>query len=377
MATALVLSIWDVTEATTGGFRRIHALLDSLGGHAVLAQPLTHSPRWPTVPYPRHLGRRKAGVNWGMFNGYLPSTRRVVRGLLRHQPPAVAVLTSMWCDAMLPRINRPPVVLDAHDVNARAIAERFGDGHAVTRMIRARERSAVTRADHVIACSDGDAAAFQSLYNLSNHRITVVPNGVDTAAFDGPLPGPDAWWREQLGDAIVLLFMGKLDYRPNVEALDFLAGSVLPALEAMAPGRYRILVTGGPPPDRPPHPSMVFSGAVPTDRLRDHLRRADVCLAPIFTGGGTRLKILEYMAARRPVVATPKAAEGLEAEPGRDLLCVEPEAFADTILALAADLDRAHALGESGRHLVATRYDWSTASAPRWRAVLDRWLDPS
>jgi glycosyltransferase involved in cell wall biosynthesis len=376
MATAIVLSTSDLSEAATGGSRRVQALLEALGSHAVLVQPRVPHPRYPTVPYPRDLGRRKWGINWGIFNFYTPSARRIAGGLLRAHRPALAVMTSIWSEVVLRGVPELPAVLDAHDVNATAVAERFGAGHPFTRLVRAQERRAVHRAEHLFACSDRDRDQFLALYGLPPDRVSVVPNGVDVAAFDAvDASSPDPNWDAAVGSATALLFMGKLDYQPNVEGLAFLQEQVLPALEAQDPGRFRLVVCGGPVPARPLHPAVHYAGRLPTPRLYQYLKRADLCLAPVFTGSGTRLKILEYLAAARPVVSTPKGAEGLDCHDGHDLLLAEPAAFADAIRDLAQHPDQARAIATQGRRLAA-QFDWSTTILPRWREVTNRWLEP-
>jgi glycosyltransferase involved in cell wall biosynthesis len=85
-----------------------------------------------------------------------------------------------------------------------------------------------------------------------------------------------------------------------------------------------------------------------------------VSIAPILAGGGTRLKILEAMAAGRPVVATSIGAEGLQAEAGRDLLIADdPYSFANGCLALLRSPALSRRLAESARRFVRSRYDWS------------------
>lgn len=372
MATAIVLSYWDLSEEASGGSRRVHALLDALGRHTVLVQPRVHHPRYPTVPFPRDFGRRKYGINWGIFNFFAPSTRRVTRGLLRAHQPALTVMTSIWTEPALRGTPGLPAVLDAHDVNATAIAERFGPAHPFTRLVRHQERRAVHRAQHLFACSDQDRSQFIELYGLDPDRVSVVPNGVDIAAFDAvdtSIPDPD--WDAAAASSTVLLFMGKLDYQPNAAGLTFLKEQLLPELEARAPGRFRLVVCGSPIPTGRFHPAVHFAGRLPTDRLHRYIARADLCLAPVFTGSGTRLKVLEYLAAARPVVATPKGAEGLNCQSGHDLILAEPEAFADAVWDLAQHPERARALGSQGRRLVEDRFDWSRAIQPRWRTMTD------
>lgn len=379
MPSVVVLSYTDLTEPTTGGTRRMNALLDAVGRETVLVQPRVHHPGYATVPFPRDFGRSKVGVNWGIFNFYWPANRRVARNLIRHHSPALVVLTSMWTEQVVRDLPGVPCVLDMHDVNAVAIGERYGARHPFTRLVRAQEARAARRAAHVFTCSAADRDQFTALYGLEPGTVTVVPNGVDVAACaQAPaLRADDPVWRRNLRDATVLFFMGKLDYQPNAAALEFLGGALMPELERRAPGAYRLLVCGGPLPAHPHHPAMVFAGAVPEEALRAYVKAADICLAPLFTGSGTRLKLLEYMAAGRPVVSTPKAAEGLQVTPGAELQIAESDAFAEAIESLGREPERAAALGARGQSFVRKHYDWAEACLPRWREVLSRWPTPA
>jgi glycosyltransferase involved in cell wall biosynthesis len=207
------------------------------------------------------------------------------------------------------------------------------------------------------------------LYGVPERRITTVSNGVDLSRFSQPnesLPLP-AGLQQLPKDSVVLFFMGKLDYQPNREALAFLKDMVVPVLEKEYPDCFQIVVTGGPVPTDPFPPAFHFMGLLPDAELLGCLARADVCLAPIMTGSGTRLKILEYMAAAKPVVSTPKGAEGIECRNGEHIWIAEPADFARAIL-VAADSDAAaKQLGARARRLVAQVYDWDTAIKPIWR----------
>lgn len=369
----LVLSYWNLNAAAFGGGRRIEALLKLTGPRTLLLQPRPAHPRYETVTYRPNLGKRKLGINWGIFNFHVPATADLVRRTARERKPALVIATSIWAEAPMRGLeDQFPVVLDAHDVNAVAIAERFGARHPFTRLVAAREAAAVRRVRHVFACSENDRALFIDRYGLPPDRVTVVPNGteLDAPARAAASPADPAILRRLDGAAAVLFFMGKLDYQPNVEALRFLAAEVLPELERLRPGAFRLLVTGGPVPAGPFPPSMIFAGRVPD--IAPYLLRADVCLAPLFSGSGTRLKILEYLGAGKPVVATPKGAEGLDAESGRHLVLAEPARFAEAVARVASDPAAARALGESGLALVRERYTWD-AIRERWRSVLGRW----
>lgn len=370
----VVLSYWDVSDPSFGGGRRVDALLRACGREAVLVQPRRYHPSVPTVPFPVDLGRRKVGINWGIFNFKVPRNARIARSVIRAQTPQLVVMTSIW--------NLPPVppgvptVLDTHDVNAVAIGERFGEGHPFTRLVRAQERLAMERADHVFTCSDLDRQQLISLYGINPQNVTSVPNGVDASKFGATTapPADDPLWQRHLAGHFVLFFMGKLDYQPNRAAIEFLAGTLMPELDRRAPGRFKLLITGGPVPQQTFPPSMVFAGRVPDERLTRYLQSADLCLAPVFSGSGTRLKVLEYLAAGRHVVSTPKGAEGIEDLPPEAVSLCPAEDFASRILALSEDRPRLDSAGLTARRFVQERYDWSNAALPKWRDVLRRWV---
>jgi len=179
----------------------------------------------------------------------------------------------------------------------------------------------------------------------------IVPNGVDVAAFGadfGP-PEPDT-----------LVFAGALSFHLNFEAMAYFLAEVYPRIRARRPG-VTLRITGrteGVPLHRlPQQPGVVFTGYVAD--VRPVVARSRVSIAPLLRGGGTRLKVLEAMALGTPVVATSKGAEGIEAEPGRDLwIADDPVAFAEAVLRLLEDDGLYRRLRENGRRLVRERYDW-------------------
>jgi polysaccharide biosynthesis protein PslH len=374
-----VLSYYNVDEACSGGTRRVNELLQAVGAdRAWLVQPRTRHPQFDTLPYAPDFGRRRVGINWGMFNFFWPTTARRIREDVARRKPSCLVLTSMWAWAPFARAGAPcPVVLDAQNVDAVAIEERFGARHPFARMVARWEARALQAANLVFACSEIDRDHFVRRYGVEPRKILVVPNGAsypeDSEIRRQPLDADLETW---LGDATALLFVGgKLDYPPNAQGLDFVSERLLPELEKAHPGAYRALVVGAPVPDKARHPSVRCVGRVPS--LGPYLRRADVCLAPIFSGSGTRLKILDYLAWGKPVVATAKGAEGIACRDGEELALATADEFAAAVRRLAEDPPAAARLGQNGRRLVRDRYTWS-ALREKWREGLKlRFSDPA
>jgi glycosyltransferase involved in cell wall biosynthesis len=95
------------------------------------------------------------------------------------------------------------------------------------------------------------------------------------------------------------------------------------------------------------------------DDVRSRVAGSSCSVVPIFTGGGTRLKILESMALHTPVVTTTKGAEGLEVKHGVHLLIAdEPHTFATEVVRLLRDESYSQYLADNAYNLMVERYDW-------------------
>ena len=179
----------------------------------------------------------------------------------------------------------------------------------------------------------------------------VVPNGVDLEYYRPGLcnPQPNS-----------LIFNGSLTFSANFEAMNYFLRDVLPLINLQIP-EVTLQITGrinGIDLSRLPINSNVrLSDFIPD--IRQDVASSWVCVVPLLKGGGTRLKILEAMALGTPVVATPKAAEGLEVIPNKHLLIGENNiAFAQQVVRILQDPCLRMSLAEAGRKLVEERYGW-------------------
>jgi glycosyltransferase involved in cell wall biosynthesis len=243
-------------------------------------------------------------------------------------------------------------VLDAHNVYRDMTAFpqpslRDRVFYRVTRRRQARIEMACWRdAAHVIFCSAVDRDRAERLLPGVAARSAIVPNCVDVRGFT-PRPG-SAFVR---GGPVV--FVGTTRYPPNFFAVEEICRALAPALPHLD---FHIV---GEAPWRPAAvPANVqFLGRVAS--TAEPLSSAQVAIAPVRHGSGTRLKILEYFAAGLPVVCTTKAAEGLDLRDGvHARLAQTTEAFVAAIRELHAEPGRAAGLGAAARALVEERYDW-------------------
>jgi glycosyltransferase involved in cell wall biosynthesis len=150
--------------------------------------------------------------------------------------------------------------------------------------------------------------------------------------------------------------MGLYSYPPNTEAVRFLIDQVIPQIYKMHPD-IRLVVTGGNLPDS--YPWLIKTGILPRHELNAVLGASLIGVSPIFRGSGTRLKILEYMAAGLPVVTTRKGAEGLSVDPDSHALFAEDaEEFQSALVRLLSDPELRRHLCIEGRELIRSRYEW-------------------
>lgn len=229
-------------------------------------------------------------------------------------------------------------------------------------LIRRHERRHYPRCGTVVLVSDTDADAVRR--QAPGTRAAVVPNGVEPGPTPAPLPAEP-----------LLVFHGTLATRANATAAVELARRILPRVQAEVPGARLALVGRDPLPEVAAlaGPDVTVTGAVPD--VRPWLDRAAVYVAPMTEGHGLKNKVLEAMAAGRPVVASQLALGGIGA--GEGIVVADGAAAgARAVVDLLRDRDRAAAIGTAGRTRVERDFSWATNAArieELWTEVADRW----
>ena len=263
-------------------------------------------------------------------------------------------------DGLGARIAAVPWVVMAHNVES-LIWERYAETetNAVKRWYVRRqwqkferfEAWAYAAATLTVAVSKDDAALMRQRFDVP--EVEVVDNGVDTAFFTPQ--------RDAERDPARLLFLGSLDWRPNLDAVQLLLNDIFPAVRARVPWATLSLVGR-----RPPDWLEARAAEVPGVRLfadvpdvRPFLATCGMLVVPLRIGGGSRLKILEALATATPVISTRVGAEGLNLTPGRDLIVTNgPEPMADAIVDGIRGYEKLRDTAEDGRRRVLAQYDW-------------------
>lgn len=282
-----------------------------------------------------------------------------IRGeVARFRPDYVVIEGASWAVylfflASLLRTTLPGVKIIYHAHNVEYLLRIERNSKTVAAITRSAEKAILAVCHQCFAVSREDRLNFSSLYGV---QPQLLPNGVDCSANRVTELEIDSAKKRFALTEVSILFLGLYSYPPNTEAVHFLIEEVMPELHRKRPD-IRLVVTGE-------GISLSMPWLIKTGLLSRHDLDALLCacrvgVAPIFKGSGTRLKILEYMAAGIPVVATRKGAEGLDLENGTHILYAETAAeFQDCLLRLVSDQSLSASLSGRAAELTRAKFDW-------------------
>ena len=389
---SLVVARWSIGAPTSGAQHRSANVVAALAELGDVDMFLLANPRTVPEPPPAALGLRRVGH----VVRTEPQVRRLDRWVTIAPGTSPAVIRrrddgearaafSSWLThdydlvwfvrieswLALGSLIAAPAIIDYDDLRDQLVASRrrsvWPDPPAATRGDTAARRwlrGRLTRADiaawsrlqrrlarrvgAVIVCCELDRA------RLGVHNAEIVPNGTDIPA--SPVG------RRRVGTPPTLMLHGSLAYSPNADAATVLVRDVAPRVRAEVPDAVVRLVgrADGRVDRLDTEPGVVVTGQVPN--ITDELSIADVVAVPLRQGAGTRIKVLEAMAHRVPVVATSIAVEGLDVIHGRHLLVADqPDSFASACVSVLRDGELRTRLADAGEQLVREQYGWEHA----------------
>ena len=297
-------------------------------------------------------------------------------GLLQERPFDIVQIEGLELAHTIPLIRQhsptTKVIFDNHnaetELQRRTLATDWQEprrwlaaGYSAIQVVKlnAYEDWACQAADAVTVVSEADARHLQA--QLPRLRPTVIPNCIDTTEYENLTIDPRF--------ASDLLFVGKMDYRPNVDGMTWFLEEIWPQIIAKRP-QTTLAIVGQKPTGRlrtlGEMPNVTITGMV--ESVEPYLAAARVVILPLRMGSGTRLKFLEACAASKPIVSTYVGAEGFAVEQGKQaFLADEPEWFAQYALSLLNNPEGAQKLGQTAR-LFARQYDWRQV-VPRFEKV--------
>ena len=254
-----------------------------------------------------------------------------------------------------------PILCDWHNIESE-IQDRYAENlprglraiyaRRTAHLLRRYEQKFIRLGDAHTVCSERERQLLLSFDPRA--RVAVIENGVDVSYFSqvAELLG---------GSRRTVVYVGLMEYHANVDAVGYFAREVWPRVRQLRP-ELEFKIVGARPTAEvlalANQPGITVTGTV--DDLRPYYREALAAVVPLRVGGGTRLKILEAMAAGVPVISTSLGAEGLTAENGKEILLADtPPAMAEALAGLDEASPEWRRLSENGSRLVLSRYDWT------------------
>ncbi|MFQ5564173.1 MAG: TIGR03087 family PEP-CTERM/XrtA system glycosyltransferase [Parvularculaceae bacterium] len=294
---------------------------------------------------------------------------------LRARPLAAEIAFS---SAMAPYLEEAvegrPRIVDFCDADSMKWRQYAARAKGPMRFVYAREAMLLAEAENAIAgwaearfaITPVEAAVFNDRPGV-DAKVDWWANGVDANYFD------PAFGYAPLDRTADVIFTGAMDYQPNMDAVAWFVREIWPTVRQRRPdSRFAVI---GPRPARALRALDGRNGVIVTGRVDDvrpWLAQAGAVVAPMRIARGVQNKVLEAMAMARPVIATQAAAEGIEAEPGADLIVADAApAFAEALSTVLEAPEKAAALGRSARVRVCEGYEWA-ARLRRFDAALER-----
>lgn len=329
--------------------------------------PLVGWTRWPRALASLALGRT---VSEGAFGS--AELARIARRWARETRfvCALASASSMVPYLRLPELAGVPAVVDLVDLDSEKWLEYASAGHGPMawlyrtegRRLRRLEKGLARWARAITLVSQAEAELYRE--KCGPGPVHAISNGVDLDYFcPGHAPGGPA---AANGREKSVVFVGALDYRPNVDGITWFCQEVWPGIERQRRG-VKIYLVGRQPVAGVRRLAEIRGVEVvgTVADVRPYLERATLAVVPLRIARGIQNKVLEAMAMGRPVVASPEPLVGLAAEPERDVLAADtPAAWERQVLRLLDDPALGARLGASGRRYVETHHCWEVRLEP-------------
>jgi glycosyltransferase involved in cell wall biosynthesis len=331
---------WRIELVPLGGFRHLGKWRNRVQGWLLLL-----------------LGRRPRAL----YTFPVKMMREPLRNMVQTSDLDIVHFEQLYLAELRSEARQLPAVLGEQNVEFQVIKNlqkaSFNPIHKIRdelswRKMYAFERRWIQQFPVCLAVSEQDARLFRQV--SGDTEVHVVTNGVDNQAFS-----PQGSELGRRADNV--LFFGTLNYGPNRDGIKWFCQDVWPMIRRTKPDVELEIVGIDPPPDvmaLGELPGVKVTGFVPD--IRQKLWSAALSIAPLRWGGGTRLKIIEALAAGCPVVSTSAGVEGLDLEDGEEILVADTaDTFAQAVVDLLQHPSKRAELSAAGQRSVAAEYDWS------------------
>jgi len=304
-------------------------------------------------------------------------------GLLQSHKFDIAQVEGVHLMEYLPIIRNAPgspsILVDWHNIESE-IMLRFAKttGNWAKKIAAIRTAKLIERAEDQLldTCATHTVTSERERRKLLARRpkvnAHVIPNGVDTSSYAPEKIAESRHQNNRRNSRNSILFVGYMNYHANIDAVRWFCREAWPAIRRSHPDLQFTIVGRDPAPEVRALESDHVHVTGTVEDVRPFYASAVAAVVPLRSGSGTRLKILEAMAAGVPVVSTRLGAEGIDAEDNVHLLLADSRLeFASAIARIVLSAETRNRLAGAGRDLVTDRYDWSVIGEELYRIHCD------
>ncbi len=368
MINVVITGVRNYLDPTYGGGARVLGLLKGLSnstcvGKIVIVSPFASKIKENVQTYfshknfsilqPVHYIDIMADVNPFRTLALTKVIKKFNINLIQHEETLGVIssnLAAKYCDIAL--------VIDEHNFVPQYSIET-GRHTIIQKYLNFLDSFSFKEADQILTVSEEDKQSALTYYRASSDRVTVIPNGVDTNMMHPVTACERMKAKSRLGleGKFVLVFHGSMDYGPNRQAVSAIEDFILPSVIQKIPNVFCLVLGRNPPKKHNRHRFLKVTGYVP--HLFPYLAASDVAVVPLSKGGGTKLKVLDYLSMGIPIVATRKAVEGLPVKHKINCLLSDSvdQEFISNILLLNNEIGLAEFLSRNEREF-SMQYDW-------------------
>lgn len=265
----------------------------------------------------------------------------------------------------IPELKNTPRVIDLVDVDSEKFAEYSRKARGLKRLLYAIEARRLRRlevqlgldCDGITLVTEPEAAIYRTLVPEAN--VKSVTNGIDLDYYSGNVQ------QSQPDGNQTCVFVGALDYPPNIDGLEWFCKEVWPQVQVRCP-TSRLLIVG-----RNPAPEVKRLARLPGVQLlpnvpdvRPYYQQACVAIAPLRITRGLQNKVLEGFAMRTAVLSTPNAVEGIDVSEEHVVVESEAEKWVEALITLFTDEAKRRSFGEAGYQFVEANHSWASCLQP-------------
>jgi len=300
----------------------------------------------------------------------MPTVKKFVK-IIEDSKADIVVFSHPWTVSCLKKNKRQLFIYDAHNCEyslIKTLIETKLIKGIVCLKTKLLEREACKNSDLILACSEKEKEELIRLYNLDEKKVYIIPNGTSIRSLPTAEEKESAKMKLGVIDKKVIIFIGTY-YKPNIEAVKFIVNELSFDLN-----EFTFLIVGTVKnyfKNKNIPANVKFFGGVSEEQLDIILKASDIAINPVVQGGGSNIKVLDYMGYGLPIVVTKWGARAIETGCRQPMIISDIDKFKDNIKKVINNHKLYDQMAFDGNKLVSEHYDWRVISGKLQNIILE------